>query len=63
MPAAIPEAKRPDEPPEITIQTTISSKITDTSAVISRAAVHCPLCTRARSTSPADIAQQHSLIA
>ena len=47
MPAAIPKAKRPDEPPFKTIQTTIISKIADTAAVISRAAVHCP-CARER---------------
>ena len=63
MPAAIPEAERPDEPPVKTIQTTINSKITAAVSVRIRALSHAVPSALARSTIPADIAQQHSLIA
>ena len=63
MPAAIPEAERPDEPPVKTIQTTFISKITAAVSVRIRALSHAVPSALARSTIPADIAQQHSLIA
>ena len=37
MPAAIPDAERPHEPPVKTIQTTINSKITAAASVRTRA--------------------------
>ena len=65
MPAAIPEAERPDEPPVKPIQTTINNKITPPVSVRYRAPPHAIPCvrTRAQHEPCRDIAQQHLLIA
>ena len=62
MPAAIPEAERPDELPVKTIQTTINSKITPAVSVRTRTPPHAAPC-GPRAHEPCRYSQQHSLIA